>query len=179
MWSLILHGTLLDGIADILEEMKALENQGPWPENGPKTPIFASKTIQNLVFLCYFGWFLCYSGLFRPLLEPFRQAPRGYDWTLGWSMIFVFFVYVLLTNITVMNMLIGIVCEVVSEVGSCLPYLYIYDIDIWFGLVYTVFKHIDKVKLYNTSMYVITINYIYTLIIYKQDYCYINMSWCR
>ena len=35
---------------------------------------------------------------------------------LAWSMIFVFFLYVLLTNITVMNMLIGIVCEVVSEV---------------------------------------------------------------
>ena len=31
-------------------------------------------------------------------------------------MISVFFLYVLLTNITVMNMLIGIVCEVVAEV---------------------------------------------------------------
>ena len=31
-------------------------------------------------------------------------------------MISVFFFYVLLTNITVMNMLIGIVCEVVAEV---------------------------------------------------------------
>jgi len=31
-------------------------------------------------------------------------------------MIGIFFLYVLLTNITVMNMLIGIVCEVVSEV---------------------------------------------------------------
>ena len=35
---------------------------------------------------------------------------------MAWSMIFIFFLYVLLTNITVMNMLIGIVCEVVSEV---------------------------------------------------------------
>ncbi|CAJ1404142.1 unnamed protein product [Effrenium voratum] len=67
MWSLALHGTFADSIAEILENMRALETV-------------------------------------------------GYEWTLGWSMIFVFFLYVLLTNITVMNMLIGIVCEVVSEV---------------------------------------------------------------
>lgn len=67
MWSLALHGTFLDGLADIMEEIRALE------------------TI-------------------------------GHDWFLGWSMIGIFFLYVLLTNITVMNMLIGIVCEVVSEV---------------------------------------------------------------
>ncbi|CAK9085208.1 unnamed protein product [Durusdinium trenchii] len=67
MWSLLLHGTLLDGISDILEEVRALETQ-------------------------------------------------GHDWTLGWSMIIIFCFYVLLTNITVMNMLIGVVCEVVSEV---------------------------------------------------------------
>lgn len=67
MWSLALHGTFADGIADIMEDIRALET-------------------------------------------------LGYDWVLGWSMISVFFLYVLLTNITVMNMLIGIVCEVVAEV---------------------------------------------------------------
>eukprot|EP00435_Cladocopium_sp_Y103_P034883 s1355_g9.t1 len=67
MWSLALHGTFADGIADIMEDIRALET-------------------------------------------------LGYDWVLGWSMIAVFFFYVLLTNITVMNMLIGIVCEVVAEV---------------------------------------------------------------
>ncbi|CAE7422041.1 CACNA1H [Symbiodinium sp. CCMP2456] len=69
MWSLALHGTFMDAISDLLEDMRDLEN-----------------------------------------LET------GGGWVLAWSMIFVFFLYVLLTNITVMNMLIGIVCEVVSEV---------------------------------------------------------------
>jgi len=68
MWSLALHGTFADAISDIMEDMRAIENE-----------------------------------------------PEG-DWPLGWSMITIFFFYVLLTNITVMNMLIGIVCEVVSEV---------------------------------------------------------------
>ena len=40
----------------------------------------------------------------------------GYDWTTGWIMILVFTVYVLLTAITIMNMLIGVLCEVVSAV---------------------------------------------------------------
>ena len=62
MWSLILHGTLLDGIADILEEMKDLEDQGlkerPWNRlrNGRKNPRVPPV-----------------SPAFRPLLEPFRQ----------------------------------------------------------------------------------------------------------
>jgi len=41
---------------------------------------------------------------------------HNYNWTVGWSMILVFALYVLLTSITVMNMLIGVLCEVVSEV---------------------------------------------------------------
>ena len=49
-------------------------------------------------------------------LDLIIQISLGHDWFLGWSMIGIFFLYVLLTNITVMNMLIGIVCEVVSEV---------------------------------------------------------------
>mmetsp|Transcript_92115 Transcript_92115/g.163964 ORF Transcript_92115/g.163964 Transcript_92115/m.163964 type:complete len:564 (-) Transcript_92115:280-1971(-) len=40
----------------------------------------------------------------------------GYDWTTGWTMIIVFSCYLLLTAITVMNMLIGVLCEVVSAV---------------------------------------------------------------
>jgi len=66
-------------------------------------------------------WSLALHGTFADgisdIMEDIRALETlGYDWVLGWSMISVFFLYVLLTNITVMNMLIGIVCEVVAEV---------------------------------------------------------------
>ncbi|CAK9067616.1 unnamed protein product [Durusdinium trenchii] len=50
----------------------------------------------------------------RDVLGSLRTMDN--DGLQGWVSISVFLIYVLLTNITVMNMLIGIVCEVVSEV---------------------------------------------------------------
>jgi len=68
-------------------------------------------------------WTLGLDGTFmdstRALLDLLKNLENhGYDWTLGWSMIGVFVTYILLTNITVMNMLIGVLCEVVSAVKT-------------------------------------------------------------
>eukprot|EP00930_Biecheleria_cincta_P037727 TRINITY_DN25922_c0_g1_i1.p1 TRINITY_DN25922_c0_g1~~TRINITY_DN25922_c0_g1_i1.p1 ORF type:complete len:550 (-),score=94.10 TRINITY_DN25922_c0_g1_i1:185-1834(-) len=68
-------------------------------------------------------WTLGLDGTFmdstRALLDQLKALENhGYDWTLGWSMIGVFVAYILLTNITVMNMLIGVLCEVVSAVKT-------------------------------------------------------------
>eukprot|EP00931_Biecheleriopsis_adriatica_P053006 TRINITY_DN30942_c0_g1_i1.p1 TRINITY_DN30942_c0_g1~~TRINITY_DN30942_c0_g1_i1.p1 ORF type:complete len:680 (-),score=162.25 TRINITY_DN30942_c0_g1_i1:39-2078(-) len=66
-------------------------------------------------------WTLALDGTFmdslKEDLENLRTLEKqGYDNFIAWAMILTFVGYVLLTNITVMNMLIGIVCEVVSEV---------------------------------------------------------------
>ncbi|CAJ1401227.1 unnamed protein product [Effrenium voratum] len=66
-------------------------------------------------------WTLALDGTFmdgtKDILQELRILDtQGYSWLLGWGMISVFTLYVLLTNVTVMNMLIGILCEVVSEV---------------------------------------------------------------
>lgn len=66
-------------------------------------------------------WTLGLDGTFmdstRSLLDSLKSLEtHGYDWTLGWSMVLVFVIYILLTNVTVMNMLIGVLCEVVSAV---------------------------------------------------------------
>lgn len=68
-------------------------------------------------------WTLGLDGTFmdstRALLDLLKNLENhGYDWTLGWSMIGVFVTYILLTNITVMNMLIGVLCEVVTAVKT-------------------------------------------------------------
>eukprot|EP00931_Biecheleriopsis_adriatica_P009297 TRINITY_DN110372_c0_g1_i1.p1 TRINITY_DN110372_c0_g1~~TRINITY_DN110372_c0_g1_i1.p1 ORF type:complete len:677 (-),score=176.51 TRINITY_DN110372_c0_g1_i1:14-2044(-) len=66
-------------------------------------------------------WTLALDGTFmdstKEDLEQLRLLEtHGYDNFIAWAMIITFMGYVLLTNITVLNMLIGIVCEVVSEV---------------------------------------------------------------
>ena len=65
-------------------------------------------------------WTLIFSGTFldgtKDMVDLLRQLPEEYPWILGWAMIAIFSLYVLLTNVTVMNMLIGILCEVVSAV---------------------------------------------------------------
>lgn len=66
-------------------------------------------------------WTLIFSGTFldgmKDVVDLLRTLElHGYSWLLGWGMISIFSMYVLLTNVTVMNMLIGILCEVVSEV---------------------------------------------------------------
>lgn len=66
-------------------------------------------------------WTLIFSGTFldgmKDVVDLIRTLElHGYSWVLSWGMIAIFSMYVLLTNVTVMNMLIGILCEVVSEV---------------------------------------------------------------
>ncbi|CAE7839118.1 para [Symbiodinium necroappetens] len=67
-------------------------------------------------------WTLILDGTFmdgtKDIVNDLRTLPDRTEehWMLGWAMILIFFAYVLLTNVTVMNMLIGILCEVVSEV---------------------------------------------------------------
>eukprot|EP00931_Biecheleriopsis_adriatica_P087535 TRINITY_DN6199_c0_g6_i1.p1 TRINITY_DN6199_c0_g6~~TRINITY_DN6199_c0_g6_i1.p1 ORF type:complete len:669 (+),score=119.06 TRINITY_DN6199_c0_g6_i1:3-2009(+) len=66
-------------------------------------------------------WTLALAGTLMDGPTGYMELIRNLDFELGdplvaWSMILAFTCYVLLTNITVMNMLIGIVCEVVSEV---------------------------------------------------------------
>ncbi|CAE7625694.1 para [Symbiodinium sp. CCMP2456] len=60
-------------------------------------------------------WTLILDGTFMDGTKDIVNDLREH-WMLGWAMILIFFAYVLLTNVTVMNMLIGILCEVVSEV---------------------------------------------------------------
>lgn len=69
-------------------------------------------------------WTLAMDGTFMDstkerlnLLRSLESDPDC-DWAMAWTMILVMFGYILLTNITVMNMLIGVLCEVVSEVKS-------------------------------------------------------------
>eukprot|EP00931_Biecheleriopsis_adriatica_P117502 TRINITY_DN93008_c0_g1_i1.p1 TRINITY_DN93008_c0_g1~~TRINITY_DN93008_c0_g1_i1.p1 ORF type:complete len:597 (-),score=120.51 TRINITY_DN93008_c0_g1_i1:121-1878(-) len=66
-------------------------------------------------------WTLGMDGTFmdstRNVMDSLKGLDNfGYEWYLGWGMIVVFFVYILLTNITVLNMLIGVLCEVISVV---------------------------------------------------------------
>jgi len=67
-------------------------------------------------------WTLAMDGTFMDstkerldLLRSLESDP-DFDSAMAWMMILVMFAYILLTNITVMNMLIGVLCEVVSEV---------------------------------------------------------------
>ena len=101
MWSLALHGTFRDASSDLLEDMRDLENLETGPLSPKVTKILQHDSVSFKIFK-------------RSAVSV--KLPAGGGWVLAWSMIFVFFLYVLLTNITVMNMLIGIVCEVVSEV---------------------------------------------------------------
>eukprot|EP00930_Biecheleria_cincta_P025060 TRINITY_DN1787_c0_g1_i2.p1 TRINITY_DN1787_c0_g1~~TRINITY_DN1787_c0_g1_i2.p1 ORF type:complete len:689 (-),score=156.56 TRINITY_DN1787_c0_g1_i2:135-2180(-) len=72
-------------------------------------------------------WTLALSGTFmddtKSVFELLRNLETkqdedgvNYPWTLGWMNIIVFLLFVLLTNVTIMNMLIGVLCEVVSQV---------------------------------------------------------------
>lgn len=74
-------------------------------------------------------WTLALDGTFadstKNILETLRSidgstrpdAKDGlYDWTLSMFSICVFVLYMLLTNITIMNMLIGVLCELVTQV---------------------------------------------------------------
>jgi hypothetical protein len=72
-------------------------------------------------------WTLMMDGTFmdgtKDILQGMRDMPgqpdgKGgtYDWHLPWLCIGLFLMYVLLTAVTVMNMLIGVLCEVVSTV---------------------------------------------------------------
>ncbi|CAE7256265.1 para, partial [Symbiodinium pilosum] len=69
-------------------------------------------------------WTLALDGTFmdgtKDIFESLRTLDERsgyvYPWFRGWAVIGVFTLYLLLTNVTVMNMLIGILCEVVSEV---------------------------------------------------------------
>eukprot|EP00930_Biecheleria_cincta_P033301 TRINITY_DN23063_c0_g1_i1.p1 TRINITY_DN23063_c0_g1~~TRINITY_DN23063_c0_g1_i1.p1 ORF type:complete len:624 (-),score=145.33 TRINITY_DN23063_c0_g1_i1:45-1868(-) len=72
-------------------------------------------------------WTLTWDGTFMDstkfVLDTLRglavdqwDAMRHGDWALVWCMILMFAFYILLTQVTVMNMLIGVLCEVVSQV---------------------------------------------------------------
>mmetsp|Transcript_89684 Transcript_89684/g.159328 ORF Transcript_89684/g.159328 Transcript_89684/m.159328 type:complete len:574 (+) Transcript_89684:89-1810(+) len=67
-------------------------------------------------------WTLILDGTFMDGTKSILDAVRMLDMVeaagafLAWSMVLTFTLYILLTNITVMNMLIGVLCEVVSQI---------------------------------------------------------------
>lgn len=63
-------------------------------------------------------WILIFSGVLMDSVQPTARTIQAFPGMTGPLMLWVFFLYMLLAYVTVMNMLIGVLCEIVANVAD-------------------------------------------------------------